>query len=120
MDHQGPGEFLPTFRVEAYGPLLGTPKDFACTLDTFESADGSAIAYGIKAAEGTFEAGYDYSLLKPGDNFTVRNRITGDVVSEIPPFVPGIYLIAAAVKNLETGKEGLAITYFTVEQGPSE
>jgi hypothetical protein len=107
----------PTFRVEAYEPVLGVPRDFNCILDTVESADGSKIEYAFSAEEGTFRVGYEYSLLNPGENFTVRNRTTGDVVAEIPPLAPGTYLLAAGVKNLGTGKEGLAITYFTVGEG---
>ena len=116
----GPISATPTFRIEAYGPLLGAPRDFSCALDTVESTDGSTIAYAIKADEGTFEAGRDYSLLEPGSNFTIRNRITGDAVSEIAPLAPGTYLLAAAVKNLQTDKEGLAITYFVVGEDPGE
>lgn len=104
----------PTFRVEAYEPLLGTPRDFSCTLDTVESADGSTIAYSIKAVTGTFKTGHDYPLLHPGKDFVVRNRLTGDVVSEIAPLVRGQYMIAAGVKNLAASTEGVAITYFTV------
>lgn len=110
----------PTFRVEAFTPLLGAPKDFACTLDTVEAADGSSIAYAIAAVEGTFDLGQDYSLLQPGENFVVRNRATGDLVTEIPPLSPGTYVIAAGVKNLPEGREGLAITYFTVGKGGAE
>ncbi len=110
----------PTFRIEAFGPLLGTPKDLACTLDTVESADGSSIAYAIKADVGTFQLGRDYSLLKPGDYFTIRNRLTGDVVMEIAPLAPGTYLLAAGVKNTEAKTEGLAITHFTVGEYASE
>ena len=104
----------PTFRVEAYEPLLGTPRDFSCTLDTVKSADGSKIAYSIKAVTGTFKTGHDYPLLRPGKDFVVRNRTTGDVVSEIAPLVTGQYMIAAGVKNLDASTEGVAITYFTV------
>ena len=104
----------PTFRGEAYEPLLGRPRDFSCTLDTVESADGSKIAYSIKAVTGTFETGHDYPLLRPGTDFVVRNRVTGDVVSEIAPLVTGTYMIAAGVKNLDASTEGVAITYFTV------
>ncbi len=117
---QGPVSASPTFRVEAFAPLLGTPKDFLCTLDTIEASDGSKVAYAIKANEGTFILGRDYSLLCPGENFVIRNRTTGDVVSEVAPLVPGTYLLAAGAKNTDTGKEGLAITYFTVREGDGE
>lgn len=109
-----PTSATPSIRAEAFEPLMGAPKGFACTLDTVESPDGSSIAYAIKAAEGTFHLGQAYSLNRPGDNFTIRNRLTGDVVSEIAPLSPGRYVIAGSIKNLETGKEALAITYFTV------
>lgn len=116
----GPVSALPTFRVEAFAPLLGTPKDFLCTLDTIEADDGSKVAYAIKANEGAFILGRDYSLLCPGEDFVIRNRTTGDVVSEVAPLVPGTYLLAAGLKNLDTGNEGLAITYFTVREGDGE
>jgi len=44
----------PTFRVEGYEPLLGTPQDFKCVLQAIESPDGSDVVYGITANEGTF------------------------------------------------------------------
>ena len=104
----------PTFRVEALDSLLGNPTGFACTLDTVEADDGSRIAYAIRAEKGSFVAGRSYSLLRPGSNFTIRNRNSNDVVSEISPLAPGTYLIAAKVENVETGQAGLAITHFTV------
>ena len=106
----------PTFRVEAYEPFLGTPKDFKAVLRTVETADGSDIVYGISAYDGTFEVGKDYSLLNPGEGFIVRNGQTGDTVKEISPLAPGTYAIAAGVKNAATGKETLAVTYFTVAE----
>lgn len=106
----------PTFRVEAYEPLLGTPKDFKAVLRTVETADGSEIVYGISAYDGTFEVGKDYSLLNPGEGFIVRNGQTGDTIKEISPLVPGTYALAAGVKNAATGKETLAVTYFTVAE----
>ncbi len=106
----------PTFRVEAYEPLLGTPKDFKAVLRTVETADGSNIVYGISAYDGTFEIGKDYSLLNLGEGFIVRNGLTSDTVKEISPLAPGTYAIAAGVKNAATGKETLAVTYFTVAE----
>jgi hypothetical protein len=117
---EAPVSGSPTFRVEAFEPLLGTPKDFACTLDTAGTGGSSSTAYAIKAVEGTFEVGREYSLLRPGDNFVVRNRVSGDVVQEIPPLPAGGYMIAAGVKNLQTGKEGLAITSFTVAESATD
>ncbi len=111
-----PVGYSPTFRVEAYEPLLGTPKDFTCQLDTVDSPEASTIAYSFQANPGTFRVGHEYSLLKPGNDFTIRNRESGDVVTEIPPLVPGTYVLWAGIKNLEAGKEGLAITYFTVAE----
>ncbi len=110
----------PTFRVEAYEPLLGTPKDFNCLLDTVESVDGSVIAYAIQADEGTFDVGRTYSLLKPGDNFVIRNRTTGDIVTEIGPLVSGTYLMVAGVKSVQTDSNGLTITQFAVEEGAGD
>lgn len=104
----------PTFRVEAYEPLLGTPKDFKAVLRSVEAADGSDIVYGILAYDNAFEVGQDYSLLNPGESFIIRNGQTGDVVKEIAPLSPGTYALAAGVKNAATGKETLAVTYFTV------
>lgn len=104
----------PTFRVEAYEPLLGTPKDFTCQLDAVDLPEASTVAYSLQANPGAFRVGHEYSLLKPGNDFTIRNRKSGDIVAEIPPLVPGTYVLWAGIKNLEAGKEGLAITYFTV------
>jgi hypothetical protein len=113
---EAPTNSMPTFRAEAFAPLVGDARDFACTVDTVDSADGSTVAYAIKADEGTFRLGQTYSLCQPGSNFTIRNRMTGDVVTEIAPLTPGTYVIAGSVKNLQTGKEALAITYFTVSE----
>jgi len=104
----------PTFRVESYGPLLGTPRDFKYLLKTVEAADGSEVSYAVSAVDKTFVVGRDYPLLKPGDNFVIRNWTTGDVVREIAPLAPGTYLIAGGVTNVTNGKEAAAITYFTV------
>lgn len=109
-----PVKTSPSFRVEVYIPLLGKPRDFAATLDTLDSASGRKVAYGIKADAGTFVVGRSYPLLTPGKNFTVRNRLTGDVVSHIAPLAPGTYLFAVKIANARTGKEGLAVTRFTV------
>ena len=106
----------PTFRVEAYEPVLGTPKDFQCALQTYESSAGPPILYAIRAKEGTFEVGKEYSLIKPGDNFVIVDKKTDQVVETIPHLDPGTYGIAAGIKNSETGKEGLAVTYFIVGQ----
>lgn len=113
----GPVSSTPTFRAEAYEPLLGTPTDFNCVVETIDSVDGTKVAYVIAAVEGTFQVGQEYSLLHPGNGFVVRNRMTGDVVTEIALLVPGTYLFAAGIKNGQNGKEGLAITYFTVGEG---
>lgn len=116
----GPVSPSPTFRVEVFEQLLGTPRDFSCALEAVEAADGSKVAYGIVAAEGAFEVGCDYSLLRPGDDFVVRNRVTGDVVIEMAPLAPGSYLLAAGIKNRQIGKEGVAITFFTVGEDQND
>ncbi|RME39084.1 MAG: hypothetical protein D6788_06155 [Planctomycetota bacterium] len=108
----------PTFRVQALPDLLGNPTNFACTLDSLDTVDGSKVAYAIKAEDGTFQVGRAYSLLHPGTNFVIRNRTTGDVVSQIGPLPAGTYLIAAKVENGKTGRAGLAITHFTVSEQP--
>ncbi len=105
----------PKFRVEAFEPLLGTPKDFKAVLRSVEPADGIDLVYGIAAKEAAFEVGKDYSLLNPGENFVIRNGITGDEVKEISPLPSGKYAIAAGVTNTATGKQSLAVTYFTVK-----
>jgi hypothetical protein len=104
----------PSFQVAVLESLLGKPTEFACTLDTIETNDGSAIQYAIKANEGAFSVGRSYSLLRPGSDFVVRNRLTGDVVNEIAPLSPGTYLLAVKIANAGTGKEALAISQFTV------
>lgn len=105
----------PKFRVEAYEPLMGAPKDFKAVLRTVEPAEGLDLVYGIAAKDGTFEVGKEYSLLNPGENFVIRNGLTGDEVKEIAPLPSGKYAFAAGVKNATTGKETLAVTYFTVK-----
>jgi len=110
----------PTFRVEGYEPLLGRPKDFNCLIDTLEAKDGSKVAYAVAANPGTFEVGRAYSLLQPGNNFVIRNRATGDVLTEIASLGPGTYLIVAGVKNLEMGREALAVTSFTVAENSTK
>jgi len=105
----------PTFRVEAYAPLLGSPRDFSCVLQPVNVDAPSTVTYVFSAVKGTFRTDQTYSLLKPGKNFTIRNYTTGDVVLEIPPLSPGTYLLAAGIKNKSMGSEGHAVTYFTVQ-----
>lgn len=107
----------PTFRVAAFEPLMGSPRDFKCVLKTVESAEGSYIDYRIAASNGTFEVGRDYPLLRPGNNFTIRNAVSGDVVQEIGPLAPGTYAIAASIRNAESGKEASAVSYFSIVPG---
>ncbi|MEK7755907.1 MAG: hypothetical protein AAB385_01715 [Planctomycetota bacterium] len=111
---EGPVCATPTFRVEGYEPLLGNPMDFKCVLQAVESSDGSTVVYGIAANEGTFTPGREYPLLNPGDNFIIRNGLTGDIVKEISPLAPGTYVIVGGLENRSTGKRALAVTYFTV------
>lgn len=105
-----------TFRVEVFEPLLGTPTSFRCVIQTIDTEGGAAVVYSFKAEDGTFEVGRDYSLVNPGKDFAIRNRMSGDAVAEMPPLVPGEYLMAAGIRNDETEKDALAITYFTVGQ----
>lgn len=104
----------PTFRVEGYEPLLGNPTDFKCVLQAVEVSDASTIVYGIAANQGTFIPGREYPLLNPGDNFIIRNGLTGDIVKEIAPLAPGNYAIVGGLENRSTGKRALAVSYFTV------
>lgn len=110
----GPVNSSPTFRVEGYEPLLGTPKDFKCVLQAIDSSEGATVVYGIAANEGTFTPGRDYSLLNPGENFVIRNGHTGDIVKEIAPLAPGTYAIVGGLENRSTGKRALAVSYFTI------
>lgn len=105
---------LPTFRVEAYEPLLGKPTNFVSILDRVDEGADPKIAYAIKAEDKSFRTGKTYSLANLGKTFTVRNRVTGDVVLNIAPLPPGTYQLTAGIKNPDTGKEGLAITQFIV------
>lgn len=104
----------PTFRAEVYKPLLGSPKDFQCVLQTREAPGGTSIQYAIKAKPGTFEVGKEYSLIEPGDNFIIRDAKTGELADEIAPLAPGTYGLSAGIKNAAKEAEGLAVTYFTV------
>lgn len=111
-----PVSATPKFRVEAFEPLLGVPKDMKAVLRTVETPDSTeSVYYGIAANDGKFEVGKEYSLLSPGDDFVIRNLTTGDVVKEIASLPPGKYAFAAGVKNSASGKESLAVTYFTVK-----
>ena len=47
----------PKFRVEAFGPLMGTPKDFKAALAVSRPGRALTLVYGIAAKEGTFEVG---------------------------------------------------------------
>lgn len=110
-----PVSSTPTIRVEAYAPLLGTPRDFAAVL--YRMKEGGATtgpSYAIRANDGRLEIGREFSLLTPGHDFSIRNLATGDVVAEIAPLSPGTYRIVAGVKNLSMAVEGLAVTQFTV------
>jgi len=104
----------PTFRVEGYEPLLGNPTDFKFVLQAVDSSGGSTVVYGIAANEGTFIPGREYPLLNPGDNFVIRNGLTGDIVKEIAPLSTGTYAIVGGLENRSTGKRALAASYFTV------
>lgn len=110
----GPVSRSPTFRVGIYEPLVGIPKDFKCVLQTIESVDGSDIRYGILTQDGKFEIGKSYSLLRPGDEFIIRNLVTGDIVREFPPLAPGRYAFAAAVGRPDSKNRAAAVTFFTV------
>ncbi len=104
----------PTFRVEAYTPLVGTPRDFNCLLRSLDNNDGPDIYYGIQAAPGTFELGKEYSLLSPGKGFVIRNGFTRDEVSKIDPLPPGRYMITGGIGAPDSDKRVLAVSYFTV------
>ncbi|MBU0718367.1 MAG: hypothetical protein KJ749_08980 [Planctomycetes bacterium] len=109
-----PVSATPTFRVEGFEPLLGKPTDFSCLLKTIEPPDGvPGIQFGIAANEGTFEAGRDYSLTAPGDDFVIRDP-TGATLTDIGPLDPGRYLVAGGLKQTGTDTRVVAITYFTV------
>ena len=110
----GPVSRSPTFRVGIYEPLVGIPKDFKCVLQTIESVDGSDVRYGILTQDGKFEIGKSYSLLRPGDEFIIRNLVTGDIVREFPPLAPGRYAFAAAVGRPDSKNRAAAVTFFTV------
>lgn len=105
---------LPTFRVEAYEPLLGKPTNFVCILDRIDEGADPKIAYAIKAEDKSFQTGKTYSLADLGKTFTIRNRLTGDLVQKIAALPPGTYVLAAGIKNADTGKEALAMTQFVV------
>lgn len=112
-----PAGDAPTFRVEGLESLIGDAHDFKCVLRAVDSTEGTDFMYGIAAKPGTFETGKDYSLLNAGDNFTIRNGWTGDIVREIAPLAPGTYAIAAGLENAKSGKKAAAVTYFKVGEG---
>lgn len=106
----------PTFRVEAFEPLVGHPKDFNCLLRSLDDNGGPDVYYGIQAAPGTFEVGKDYSLLNPGEGFVIRNGFTRDEVSRIDPLPPGRYMITGGIGAPTSDKRVLAVSHFTVEE----
>ena len=72
-----PVSATPTFRVEAYEPLLGTPRDFKCILKSRDESEQSPKVYlGIAANDATFEGGKEYSLLSPGEETRTRASMT--------------------------------------------
>jgi hypothetical protein len=103
----------PKFRAEAFELPLGVPKDFA----SVHRRIGGWHDFNLRHCrqEGTFEIGKEYELLNPGANFVIHNGMTGDEVKEISPLPAGKYAIAAGVSNSATGKQSLAVTYFTVK-----
>ena len=106
----------PTFRVAVYPPLLGEPDEFKAVIQSIETADGSKLMYGLTAEKGSFDFGRDYSLLNPGSGFTVRNLMTGDVVSRISELPEGRYLIAGGIENTKKGARTPAVTFFSVSE----
>ena len=104
----------PTFRVEVFPPLLGTPDGFKAVLQSVETADGSQLVYGLSAGDAMFVPGKTYSLLSPGSGFTVRNLMTGETLPSIPSLPRGRYALAGGIKNSKTGAETPAVTFFTV------
>ncbi|MHC5110674.1 MAG: hypothetical protein ACYTHJ_12460 [Planctomycetota bacterium] len=104
----------PTFRVEAYEPLLGRPDQIQFVLRTHESFDGTYILYTVKSKGNSFVAGKEYALLDPGADFVITNQESDTSIQQIPLLSPGVYSIVASVKSSETGKEGLAISHFSV------
>ncbi len=104
----------PSFRVDVYEPLLGEPTNFQAVIQSEKLDDGSMAVYTIRAEEGSFKVGQDYSLLAPGPNFTLTDKMTNQTLESIPPLKPGRYGFVAGIKNLQMNQEGLAITYFIV------
>lgn len=104
----------PTFRVEAYPPLLGTEIDFQCAFRAVDDPEGKAVTYALKAKEGAFKAGEEYRLLHPGAGFTLRQAQTDPELTNLDPLPPGQYALLASIKSRSNGKETAAVTYFTV------
>lgn len=104
----------PTFRVEALPGMLGAARSFQGVLQSYQPADGAGVIYSIKAEEGSFELGREYSLLAPGPDFVIVDRHSNATVAEIPPLPPGTYGLAVEIRNNEADKEALAVSYFTV------
>ncbi len=110
----------PTFRVEVFKPLLGDAVDFQCVIQSQDMSDkAGAVAYGIKANDGTFEIGREYPLLSPGENFVLRKAATKDILTEAKPLPAGDYLLAATLTNRENGNSTVAISHFTVAATPA-
>ncbi len=110
-----PASATPTFRVNVHKPLLGEAVDFQCIIQSQDMSDkATAIAYGLKANDGTFELGQDYNLLSPGENFVLRKAATDVIITNADPLAAGDYVIAATLTNRENSKSAVAISYFTI------
>lgn len=105
----------PKFAVRVHEPLLGSKVEFQCALQLVDDPDGKGKTYAIKAKEGKFETGKEYSLLSPGDDFEVREAGTDKMVTAIEPLAAGQYVIAATVTGADRKGTALAVTYFTVK-----
>lgn len=106
----------PTFRLEAYAPLIADPESVLLALEPV-IRDGSRVgtAYDIAPKPGTFQLGKTYSLCRPGPGFTVRARRSPTTIDAIPPLVPGTYMLAASIRKQPGDASGaLAVTFFTV------
>lgn len=104
----------PTFRVEVYKPLLGEVSEFRGVLHTHESPDNTLVAYLITAEPGKFKPGQTYSLISPGEGFTIRDLQAEKEVDIIPLLSPATYSFTVAVGNTGSSKEALAISNFNV------
>ena len=113
----------PTFRVEAFEPLVPGLDGARFVLQRVDAEPEVPVRYAFAALAGTFEVGKDYDVCNLGAGFVQRKLFPGEPVAEIEviePLPPGPYLIAASVDVAMHGVQTGAVTFFEVKADASD